>query len=257
MGAHHLSRLSIPGHTQDSTAYLLHDPQGLGLAFVGDMVMPGALGRSDFEQSAPLAFASSLQALEAAVGQHTLLLPGHDYDNRFATTLDVECTAQPLLAGVLQGQLGAEEFAIEKAVLERMLAPTEYQTLACGARVDAEQTQEPVEMSAAQVRRQLRSSEVAPVLVDVREPFEALMGLGATLDAESVPLSTLVNALPRWSRLPVDRPLIFLCRSGNRSAQAARALRRLGHTQAWSLAGGLALWPAASDAVSGSEALAI
>jgi len=256
LGAHRLSRLPVPGHTQDSTAYLLHDAQGLRLAFVGDTVMPGALGRSDFEQSAPLAFARSLKALEAAAGPHTLLLPGHDYDNRFATTLSVECAAQPLLAGVLQGRLDAEEFAIEKAVLERVLAPTEFQTLACGARVDAEPAQEQVEMSAAEVRRQLRGA-VAPVLVDVREPFEALMGLGARLDAESVPLSTLVNALPRWSRLPADTPLVFLCRSGNRSVQAARALRRLGHAEAWSLAGGLALWPASDDLVSGGEALAI
>jgi len=89
LGAYRLSRLSVPGHTQDSTAYLLHDAQGLRLAFVGDTVMPGALGRSDFEQSAPSAYAASLKRLETAVGPHALLLPGHDYDNRFATTLSV------------------------------------------------------------------------------------------------------------------------------------------------------------------------
>jgi rhodanese-related sulfurtransferase len=34
---------------------------------------------------------------------------------------------------------------------------------------------------------------------------------------------------------------VFVCRSGNRSARAARLLRRLGHAQAWHVAGGLAL----------------
>lgn len=257
LGSHRLARLPIPGHTEDSTAYLLHDAKGLRLAFVGDTVMPGALGRSDFDQSAPEAFASSLKKLESAVGPHTLLLSGHDYDNRFATTLSVECAAQPLLAGVLQGSLGDEIFAVEKAGMERLLAPTEYQTLACGARVDAHLFDDQVELTADEVQARLASTP-APLLVDVREPFEALMGPAGTPGAESVPLSTLVNALARWSRMPSDRPLIFVCRSGNRSSQAARALRRLGHAQAWSLAGGLALWPTTEDgSVPGGEALAI
>ncbi|WP_043341996.1 hypothetical protein, partial [Comamonas sp. B-9] len=71
--------------------------------------------------------------LAQTVGPQTLLLPGHDYDNRFACTLAVEAAAQPLLAGVLQGQLDAAAFAAAKAVLEQNLAPTAYQTMACGA----------------------------------------------------------------------------------------------------------------------------
>jgi rhodanese-related sulfurtransferase len=37
------------------------------------------------------------------------------------------------------------------------------------------------------------------------------------------------------------RPIVFVCRSGNRSAKAATILRRAGHTQAWTVVGGLAL----------------
>jgi cysteine desulfurase len=58
-----------------------------------------------------------------------------------------------------------------------------------------------------------------------------------------VPMSRLLNALPGWLALPAETPVLFFCRSGNRSTQAAKALRRLGHVRAWSLAGGLALWP--------------
>ena len=257
LSEHRLERMPVPGHTQDSNAYLLSNAQGLQVVFVGDTVMPGALGRSDFEQSAPLAFGASLKLLERVAGPHTLLLPGHDYDNRFATTLSVECAAQPLLGAVLQGSLSDESFAVEKATLERGLAQSEYQTLACGARVEGGLFDEQVEMSAADVRAQLLGTQ-APVLIDVREPFEARMGTAAAFEAqEDVPLSALVNALPRWSRLPAETPLIFVCRSGNRSAQAARALRRLGHANAWSLAGGLALWPTQAGDVPGTEALAI
>ena len=246
LGAHRLTRLALPGHTADSTAYLLHEGDALRLAFVGDTVMPGALGRSDFAQSEPLAYAGSLRTLEQAVGLHTLLLPGHDYEDRFACTLSVECTAQPLLAGVLQGQLDAAAFAAAKETLERDLAPTAYQTMACGARVDACTQAVHVELPMEQARA-LRHAGVPPLLVDVREPYEQQLGSAPGLEgdghAEAVPLSSLLNALPQWLALPADTPVVFYCRSGNRSAQAARALRRLGHHQAFSLAGGLALWP--------------
>lgn len=244
LGAHRLTRLAIPGHTEDSTAYLLHEGEGLIAAFVGDTVMPGALGRSDFEQSAPAVFGSSLKTLERHVGMNGLLLSGHDYDDRFATTLAVECGAQPLLDGVLKGRLSAEAFAIGKGVLEHDLAPTEYQTMACGARVDCARATERVELDIAGLQAMLGDGfGPKPVLVDVREAYEARMSPTEELAPEAVPLSALVNALPRWRALPEQTPVIFFCRSGNRSAQAARALRRLGHGQAWSLAGGLALWP--------------
>jgi cysteine sulfinate desulfinase/cysteine desulfurase-like protein/glyoxylase-like metal-dependent hydrolase (beta-lactamase superfamily II)/rhodanese-related sulfurtransferase len=243
LGEQRLSRLPLPGHTQDSTAYLLHEPRGLSLALVGDMVLPGALGRSDFAQSAPQTFAASLRTLAQQVGMHTLLLPGHDYEDRFATTLAIEATAQPLLAEALREQPDDERFVRTKAALERDLPPTQYQTMACGARVGGACAPERVELPAQDLIGWLVSGK-EPLVIDVREPYEARMGLPTALPAQPQPLSTLINALPRLCETAA-RPMVFLCRSGNRSAQAARALRRLGHAQAWSLAGGLALWPQA------------
>ena len=247
LGAQRLTRLAIPGHTRDATAYLLHDAQGLQLAFIGDTVMPGALGRSDFAQSEPLAFGPSLLKLAKAVGPRTLLLPGHDYDDRFASTLSTECAAQPLLAGVLRGELDAAGFAAAKAALEQDLALTKYHTVACGARVDCHRSGPATELAAANLKAWLKKASPQPILVDVREPyerrFEQARSLGTAVRPRTVPLSGLLNALPGWLALPAETPILFFCRSGQRSAQAATALRRLGHAQAWSLAGGLALWP--------------
>ena len=257
LGASRLTRLAIPGHTQDSTAYLLHGAQGLRLAFVGDTVMPGALGRSDFAQSAPLAYAGSLLRLHEAVGPRTLLLPGHDYDDRFASTFAVEREAQPLLAEVLAGRLDAEGFAAAKAVLEQDLGQTAYKTVACGARVDAGCTLTASELALPQVQA-LLAEHPDLLLVDVREPYEQRLGqapqLGARVRHQAVALSGLPDALVQWQQLAPGTPIVFFCRSGNRSAQAARALRRLGHAQAWSLRGGLALLPRAT---SSDAALAI
>ncbi|WP_422014286.1 aminotransferase class V-fold PLP-dependent enzyme [Roseateles sp.] len=258
LGARTLTRIAIPGHTQDSTAYLLHDEDGLRLAFVGDTVMPGALGRSDFEQSAPQAYGASLRRLEQAVGPHTLLLPGHDYDDRFASTLAVECIAQPLLADVLGGRVDDAGFAAAKAQLEQGLALTEYQTVACGARIDSGCPLASSEL-ALDTLRGMMQEHPGLVLVDVREPYEQRLGqapeLGAQVRREAVALSGLPNALARWLALPAETPVVFFCRSGNRSGQAAQALRRLGHGQAWSLSGGLALWPRIATAADAAFAI--
>ncbi|MBT9492530.1 MAG: aminotransferase class V-fold PLP-dependent enzyme [Paucibacter sp.] len=87
------------------------------------------------------------------------------------------------------------------------------------------------------------------VLVDVREPYEQFLSqtpdlVGAQMEA--MPLSRLLNAIQPWLCEQPQRPLLFFCRTGNRSRQAALALTRLGHGQAWTLAGGLALLPTAA-----------
>ena len=146
---------------------------------------------------------------------------------------------------MLEGHLDAQGFASAKAALERDLGLTEYRTMACGARVDRCAGSGTPELSPEASAALLRKHP-GLLLVDVREPYEQRLGQPGVLDAarrQAVSLSRLLNALPDWLALPGETPILFFCRSGNRSAQAARALRRLGHAQAWSLAGGLALWP--------------
>ncbi len=69
-------------------------------------------------------------------------------------------------------------------------------------------------------------------ILDVRERFEVAMG---TLpDAIHIPLGELPA---RRAELP-DAPVLVICRSGNRSEQAARFLANCGH-RAGNLEGGL------------------
>ena len=90
----------------------------------------------------------------------------------------------------------------------------------------------------------LLQGQAGGLWVDVREAYESDVQVrrGLLANAQAVPLSALLSAMPQWLELAPQVPVVFYCRSGNRSAQAARALRRLGHASAWSLAGGLAMW---------------
>ena len=97
------------------------------------------------------------------------------------------------------------------------------------------------ELDAAAIRPWLDAHPDA-ILVDVRGARE--YGVGAAMlhgrATVNVPLARLDQHAGEWLGAGA-RPLLFVCRSGNRSARAARALRALGHARAWSLAGGFAL----------------
>jgi cysteine sulfinate desulfinase/cysteine desulfurase-like protein/glyoxylase-like metal-dependent hydrolase (beta-lactamase superfamily II)/rhodanese-related sulfurtransferase len=241
LGSWRLIRMATPGHTADATALLLQHGDELSACFVGDTVMPGALGRTDFAVSQPQAFVPTLRALAARVGHEALLLPGHDEDDRHATTLAIESRTQALVALALNPATDPASFLLAKAALEAGLAPTRYDTMACGARVDRCAAEQVVQLSRDAVAR-MAEEQPATLLVDVRESYERSVDPTAVFPMatrQSMPVSALVSALARWLALPREQAIVFYCRSGSRSAQAARALRRLGRENVWSLSGGL------------------
>jgi rhodanese-related sulfurtransferase len=75
-------------------------------------------------------------------------------------------------------------------------------------------------------------------LIDVREPYE--WEAGRIPGARHIELERLAEEAASLER---ERPVIFYCRVGARSAMAAHAFRRAGY-EAYSLLGGLEAWSA-------------
>jgi adenylyltransferase/sulfurtransferase len=94
------------------------------------------------------------------------------------------------------------------------------------------------ELDAASVDRAL-AGDRPPALVDVREPWEWEVGNLGDRGALLVPLERLAMEL---ARIPRDRPLVMVCRSGVRSMAAARRLRAEGYAAVFNLRGGLMAW---------------
>ena len=145
------------------------------------------------------------QALRAVSGPRTLLCPTRDDHNQFCASM----TKHPSATLTAETQLVVQsDMQLDSAQLDAFLS----------AHPDA-------------------------VLIDVREAYEfaatAVPGPGGRA-AHSVPLSRLAGQASEWLR-EEQRPLVFFCRSGNRSMKATQCLRRLGHRQSYSLIGGLAL----------------
>lgn len=107
----------------------------------------------------------------------------------------------------------------------------------CDAAPDAD-----LELDAASASGWLAAHPDA-IVVDVRDVREHSVAGKVELHgraALNVPLARVAEHAAAW--LGADaRPLLFVCRSGARSARAAQSLRALGHPRACSLAGGFAL----------------
>jgi rhodanese-related sulfurtransferase len=80
----------------------------------------------------------------------------------------------------------------------------------------------------------------APVLVDVREPWE--YAICRIEGSQHIPLQTIPA---RVGELPRDRDLVLICHHGNRSRRAAQWLEHNGFTRLHNLEGGVEGW--ASD----------
>jgi rhodanese-related sulfurtransferase len=78
----------------------------------------------------------------------------------------------------------------------------------------------------------------APLVVDVRTPGEYAND-GHIAGSRLLPLSML---LARSNELPQDRPIVFVCRSGNRSQVACEQLAQLGFTNTINLGDGMIGW---------------
>lgn len=191
-------------------------------------------------------------AARLELGEHELLRLSGAPEGRPAWGLGVAGRLHHVLAGDLAAdRCWLEHLARQGAVAHTLLLPRHdasgvfatswaaaAQTPACGLAAN----EDVVLDQAAAVA--LLQAQGGGAWIDVREGYECDVQVrrGLLADAQTVPLSALLSALPQWLELAPQVPVVFYCRSGNRSAQAARALRRLGHMAAWSLAGGLAMW---------------
>lgn len=78
-------------------------------------------------------------------------------------------------------------------------------------------------------------------LIDVREPIEYE---SANIGGELIPLQTIPQHLDKITK---DKPVIIMCRSGKRSANAVAFLEDKGFKNLANLAGGILDWKAEID----------
>ena len=96
----------------------------------------------------------------------------------------------------------------------------------------------------------LEESGATVQIIDVREPDEFEGPLGRIRNAKLIPLGELSA---RAAELARDRPVVTVCRSGARSAQASVLLQKSGFADVANLAGGMLRWRAEGHPVEGAR----
>jgi hydroxyacylglutathione hydrolase len=87
--------------------------------------------------------------------------------------------------------------------------------------------------------RELNEKREQVCLIDVRQPDEFIGDLGHIPGAKLIVLDTLPDHL---NEVPKDQTVVFVCRSGGRSARATAFALENGFKNVYNLKGGMILW---------------
>ncbi|GGP22363.1 MBL fold metallo-hydrolase [Silvimonas iriomotensis] len=244
-GRRYLSVRATPGHTNGCLTYVLDDES---MAFTGDSLLIRGCGRTDFQGGSPEQLFASVREQILTLPDACLLYPGHDYRGITVTSVAEERRFNPRLGG--DADLG--DFAGHMNNLNlphpKLIAVAVPANLRCGqpeggAALPATPDWAPLTLRFSGVW------EIEPLallehmadaqIVDVREAPEFIDRLGHLEGAVLIPLSQLTA---RQAELDAQRPVVAVCRSGIRSAQASVLLTKAGFGQVANLAGGMLRW---------------
>lgn len=254
-GTRHVEARATPGHTNGCMTYVLDDQS---MAFTGDSLLIRGCGRTDFQQGSPERLYRSVREQILSLPPGCLLYPGHDYRGLTVTSVAEEKRFNPRLGG----DVNEADFAgymnnlgLPHPKLMDIAVPA---NLRCGRPEHATaQAQEPSwapltcnfggiwEIQPAALEECIAGARAGDQVqvIDVREPAEFTGGLGHIPGARLLPLAQLAS---RIAEIDKARPVVTVCRSGARSAQASVLLQKSGFSQVANLAGGMLRWRAES-----------
>jgi sulfur dioxygenase len=253
-GKRHVQARATPGHTSGCLTYVLDDAS---MAFTGDALLIRGCGRTDFQQGDPGKLFRSVRAQIFSLPDECTLFPGHDYRGLTATSVGEEKLYNPRLA---EGILEQDFVGYMKhlgLVHPKQMEQAVPANLMCG-KPQRTSTQNPDwglltytfagiwEVQPNWLEEHLREVQV----VDVREPDEFNGPLGHVPGAKLIPLGMLVE---RSGALDRQTPVVVVCRSGARSAQATLMLGKAGFDKVANLSGGMLRWRSQRFAVEGGS----
>ena len=245
-GRRSLEVRATPGHTGGCLSYVLDDRS---IAFTGDALLIRGCGRTDFQDGDAHRLFRSVREKVFSLPDACLLYPGHDYRGLTTSSVGEEKLFNPRLAE----SIGEGDFVGYMTHLglphPKLMAIAVPANLRCG-RPDKEDMTAPKDSDWAplsytfagiwEVQPEWVAENAARVqVVDVREPDEYVGALGHIEGAKLIPLGTLIQ---RKEEIAQDPPVVVVCRSGARSAQATVLLRNAGYVKVANLAGGMLRW---------------
>ena len=264
-GRRHLQVRATPGHTDGCLSYVLDDES---LAFTGDALLIRGCGRTDFQQGSPQRLFRSVHEQLLSLPAGCLVYPAHDYKRNTVSSVAEERRWNPRFGGPAGQGPDEGDFVGTMAHLglphPKQIDRAVPANLRCGRPAGDGVVPPPEPAWAPLVWTFAGLWEIEPAaleerlhavtVLDVRERAEFDGVLGRVPGAQHLPMAALAGAAATLPALAQGRPVVTVCRSGTRSAQAALLLARAGVPEVANLAGGLLRWRGEGYAVDGGEA---
>jgi sulfur dioxygenase len=251
-GKRHLEAWATPGHTGACLTYVLDDRMA---AFTGDALLIRGCGRTDFQDGDARTLFRSVRERIFSLPDACLVYPGHDYRGLAATSVGEEKLYNPRLGESIVEQDFVGYMRNLGLAHPKQMAQAVPANLKCG-KPDKTTTLNPEWAPLTytfagiwEVQPNWLEEHAGEVqIVDVREPEEFNGPLGHVEGARLVPLGQLADQM---KALTNGTPIVVVCRSGARSAQATLMLGKAGFDKVANLAGGMLRWRAQRFPVEG------
>lgn len=241
LGDKKIKVIATPGHTNTCMTYSFE-----GMIFTGDSLLVRSCGRTDFQQGSSEKLYESIQGKLYKLPEDTIVYPGHDYRGHTASTVGLEKKYNPRVGenktrDEFKKIMSELKLANPKKIHEAVPA-----NLACGRKVESRNLNPQLvdgipEVSCETVfgkQEQVKAKKIK--LIDVRNPDEFNNDLGHIHGAELVTLGPeLSRFLEKGNR---DDEIVFICRSGGRSAAATAESIRFGYKYTANMTGGMISW---------------
>lgn len=223
LGSAELKVIYAPGHTDDTMALY-----GEGRVFTADVLLIGSVGRTDFQNGSPESMFDTLQKLKALPGK-TIVLPAHDYNGKFSSTIAKEKVNNPFLK-----ENNKDKF-ISNARSKQLPKPFNIDNI---IRVNQKGEAAALKVISAK-QAQLEASKDSKVkLLDVRSPSE--FAEIHIKDSINIPVNMLAAKLNELNQ--ADQAYIVFCHTGSRSMMAADMLLQSGMASVKVMQGGMISW---------------
>lgn len=241
LGDKKLKVVATPGHTNTCLTYAFE-----GMIFTGDALLIRGCGRTDFQQGSSEKLYDSVHEKLFHFPDETLIYPAHDYRGQTSSTIGLERKFNPRLGDDKTKDDFKKIMAELKLANPKKIHEAVPANLACGKIKDARTLHPQIvdgipEVTCEDVLSHSPQIETEKVkVIDVRRPDEFNSEYGHIKGSELITLGPdLTKFLENGNR---SEEIIFVCRSGGRSANATTESHKLGYKFAVNMAGGMMRW---------------
>lgn len=235
-GDHKVKAIHTPGHTSGCLSYQIGN-----MLFTGDALLIRGTGRTDFQQGSSEKLFHSIRDKLFNLPDETVVYPGHDYKGFTKSTIGMEKAHNPRL----KMSISKDEFisimtnlklANPKKIHEAVPA-----NLLCGLVLKSDIVKSQFIDGVPSVEAEdLQTKSGQLKVIDVRgiDEFNGELGhiAGATLSTLGPELDKYLDKMDR------EREIVFVCRSGRRSAEATKLAQTKGFERVYNLHGGMLRW---------------